>query len=338
MYISSAEISISQTETLLRPIVFIVVSILSGIPILFVYKKLKNSETIKKDFTDSAFYKMIAVVYTLVFLFGIIRTAARFDLFASSELFPGTEMTIFIIVLIVVCALLSLLGLGALSRAGSIFTVVVVTATSFVILSLVDEVDFLNFTPLFEDGVPNFLWDSLLFALQASEIGAITLVLSQLKGNVGKNYILWAVFSGLSFSVILFFVVGTLGAFADTQLFPTYTAVTLAKFGLIERMDALETAIWILCVVVKISFYILITVKCLKKVLVKVSEKILRIAVCVALAVIPAFVSDNIESFGFVSNNILTLVLYAVSVIILPCILLVYYRKVKPYEKISEDI
>ena len=338
MYISSPKIPIAQTETLLRPIVFVVISLVVGLPAYFIYKNnVKNAEKglIVKE---TKFLKITTSLFGAVYFVGALKTILRFDLFASSELFPGSDMSIFLIAIVIVCGVLSTVGLNALCRGSVIFCFIVVSATVFVMVSLVDEFDFLNFTPLFSGGVGQFVTDSFLFAIQATELGAITLFLPQIKGSFKKHYITFVVLSGVAFIGVFAFVIGALGSFADTQLFPTYTAVTLANFGLLERIDALETAIWILCVVVKISFYILITVKCLKKVLVKVSEKILRIAVCVALAVIPAFVSDNIESFGFVSNNILTLVLYAVSVIILPCILLVYYRKVKPYEKISEDI
>ncbi len=333
MYISSPEITISETESLLRPLVFIVISIVAGIPTFLVYKQLKKSDDLKTALCESKFFKVIAVLYGAVYLVGIVRTAARFDLFASSELFPGTEMTLFIIALIVICALLSLLGLGALSRAGVIFVVIVVGATGFVMLSLIEEVDLLNFTPLFQSGALDFIGDSVLLAVQASEIGAIALVLPEIKGNVPKNYILWSVFSGISFTVVLFFVAGTLGVFADTQLFPTYTAVTLAKFGLLERMDALETAIWILCVVEKIAFYFLVITKSFKIIFRKVSKRIICAVTAVLVSIVLAFVSSNLERFSFISYTPVVLAMYVVPVVLLPIATFIYLKKVKSGEK-----
>lgn len=333
MYISSPEITISETDSLLRPLIFIVVSIIAGIPLFLIYNRIKNTDDLLTTLKESKFFKVIAAIYGVVYLIGIIRTAARFDLFASSELFPGTEMTLFIIALIVICALLSLLGLGALSRAGVIFVVIVAGATGFVMLSLLEEVDLLNFTPMFEKGALNFIWDSVLFAVQATEIGAIALVLPEIKGNVRKNYVLWSVFSGLSFIVVLFFVVGTLGVFADTQLFPTYTAVTLAKFGLLERMDALETAIWILCVVEKIAFYFLVITKSFKIVFKKVSKRVICVASAVLVSIVLAFISSNLERFSFISYTPVVLAMYIVPVIVLPVAVIIYLKKVKPGEK-----
>lgn len=338
MYISSPQIPIARTEALLRPVVFIIISLVAGLPAFFIY--INNVKNARKGLVvkETKFLRIATSGFGAVYFVGALKTILRFDLFASSELFPGNDMSIFLIAIVVVCGALSTVGLSAICRGSVIFCFIVVGATFFVMVSLVDEFRLLNFTPLFSDGIGEFAKDSFLFTIQATEIGAVTLFLPRIKGEFKKHYISFVTLSGLAFTAILAFVIGTLGSFADTQLFPTYTAVTLANFGLLERIDALETAIWILCVVVKISFYILIVVQSLKKLLPKFSIRVLTVAVCTALAVIPAVISNNIEAFGFISNNVLTFVLYVVGVVILPCVLLVYYRKVRPYEKFEEDI
>lgn len=271
-------------------------------------------------------------------MLGIVRTTARFDLFASSELFPGAEMTLFIISIVIVCALLSLLGLGALSRAGVIFTFIVVCATGFVVLSLLEEISVLNFTPLFQDGLGQFFSDSLLFSLQASEIGVLITVLPEIKGNLKKGFVWWAALSGITFVAVLFFVVGTLGVFADTQLFPTYTAVTLAKFGLLQRMDALETAIWILCVVEKIALYFWVVTKNLKLLFPKVKSSILCLAQVIPVCGVLVFISGNLERFSFVSYTPVVAGMYIIPVIILPVSVLIYLKKVKKSEKSPQQL
>lgn len=336
MYISSPEITISETDSLFRPLVFIAVSIISALPVFFIYKTLGDNEKLYRKLYESKFYKTVALIYSAVYLLGIVRTTARFDLFASSELFPGAEMTLFIISIIIVCAALSLLGLGSLSRAGIIFSFIVVCATGFVMLSLWDEVSVLNFTPLFRDGVVQFFGDSLLFSLQASEIGVLLTVLPHIKGDLKKGFVWWAVLSGITFIAVLFFVVGTLGEFADTQLFPTYTAVTLAKFGLLQRMDALETAIWILCVVEKISLYFWVVTKKLKLVFPKVRRVVLCIAQAIFVGGAIVFISGNLERFSFVSYTPVVVGIYVVPVILLPVAVLIYLKKVKKSEKNSQ--
>ncbi len=336
MYISDRRVSVSQTDALLRPVIFALVSIVAFIPICYLIKKYGLfSEQKRKNFSDSKAFKVISMIYGLTYFFDALITAARFDLFASSELFPGKDMTFFLVGLIVVCCFLSHSGLGGLSRASTIFVIIVVSATTFASFTLIQELDYLNFTPLFENGKTDFIKDSLFFSIQASEIGAIPLVVSNIKGNLKKNYVLWSVLSALSFSVILFFVVGTLGEFADTQLFPSYAAISLSEFGLFERLDALETAIWILCIVVKLTFFVYIIVQTFSFSFKKISKHkfIFSVLVGVVIASILVFVSGNIVRFGFISSAVVAIGVYVVPVIILPAILIgvniIYDRREK---------
>lgn len=325
MYISSSKILIASTDTLFRPLVYILIGAIVIIPTFLLSSKWSRlGEEKQRELKNSKVYKTVSLVYASVYLADAVITTARFDLFASSELFPGSDMTFFIIALVVCCCVLALLGIGGLSRAGTIFTAVVVTATCFVALTLIEEVDLLNFTPVFENGTGKFFSDSLLFSVQASEIGSLLIFMPQIKGNIKKNYGLWLVLGALSFSVVFFFVVGTLGLFADTQLFPTYSAVSLAEFGLFERLDALETAIWILCIVAKLTFYIIIVIKSVGFTVRKLSEKQLAIISAVLISTVIIFVSYDVERFGFISSTSVLSVVYAISVLILPMILLIY--------------
>ena len=221
---------------------------------------------------------------------------------------------------------------------GMIFTFIVVCATGFVMLSLLEEISVLNFTPLFQDGLGQFFSDSLLFSLQASEIGVLITVLPEIKGNLKKGFVWWAALSGITFVAVLFFVVGTLGVFADTQLFPTYTAVTLAKFGLLQRMDALETAIWILCVVEKIALYFWVVTKNLKLLFPKVKSSILCLAQVIPVCGVLVFISGNLERFSFVSYTPVVAGMYIIPVILLPVSVLIYLKKVKKSEKSPQQL
>lgn len=334
MYISSSTIMIATAEALLRPLVFAVVSIVAAIPIYFLCKKsdYKDGSMLSGN---SKIYKAVALFYGAVYFIDALMTAGRFDLFASSELFPGTEMTYFIIGLVAVCVALTFCGFPALSRASTIFTFVVVAATLFTCLTLAQEIDLLNFTPLFESGVGKFFSDSILFCVQASEIGAIVIFFPEIEGNVKKHYIWWAILSALSFFFVLFFVTGTLGNFADTQLFPTYSAVSLAKFGLFERLDALETAIWILCVVTKMTLYIMVVVKCVLFAFPRFSQKITAVSVGVIISAVLIYISGNVMNFRFVSYTPLIVGVYIVPVIILPCVLLAanFVKRRKSHEE-----
>lgn len=339
MYISDRRVSVAQTDSILRPIIFAVVSLAVFIPMLCLMKKYGLlSDSKRNEILKSKAFKLVSVVYGIIYFIDALITSARFDLFVSSELFPGRDMTFFLVGLIVVCCFLSRLGLGGLSRASVIFVMIVAFATAFAGATLLQEVDFLNFTPAFENGKADFMKDSLFFSVQASEIGAIPIIASNIKGNLKKHYVVWSILSAVSFSFVLFFVVGTLGAFADTQLFPTYAAVSLAEFGLFERLDALETAIWILCIVVKLTFFIYIIARTFSFSFERVERNSALfsgiVGVIISFAIV--FISGNIERFSFISSTVIAVCVYVIPVIILPILLigvcLLYDRRKKNKE------
>ncbi len=335
MYLSSTKVMMSNTDSVFRPIVFILLSFVFSLPIFSIIKNNQTQPINNPNKTKTL--KIIAFVYATIYFIALLRTVARFDLFASCELFSGSDMTFFMIFIVAICGSLSLLGINSLARSATVFSFIVITTTLFVIISLIEQVDLLNLTPLFKNGLLTFFEECLLFAVQASEIGAIILFLPDIKGDVKKDMKQFIILSGVSFSVIMFFVVGSMGAFADTQLFPTYTAVTLANFGALERLDALETAIWILCVVVKITFYILIVSKSLKYCFSKIKIKYITAIVCTFVIFIIFLISKDVEKFFIVVSQYVIFGVYVTSVIILPVSLLLLKRKGKLCEKHNEN-
>ena len=103
-------------------------------------------------------------------------------------------------------------------------------------------------------------------------------------------------------------------------------------------VDALETAIWILCIVVKLTFFIYIIVQSFSFSFKKINKhrKIFSAFIGGVIAVILIFVSGNIVRFSFVSSATAAISVYVVPVIILPAILIgvnfIYDRR-KNYEK-----
>ncbi len=317
MYISSPEVTVASMDSLLRPAVFAVLSIFAMIPVFLIRKKGYLPFNCKSG-EKRGFYVGLSVFYTVIFFVDALITLGKFDLFTSSELFPGADMTFFIVGVALVCGFVAVWGIGALSRASTVFAFLVTVSTAFACVALLKEVDLLNLNPPFEKGAADFLNNGFTFAVQATELGAVLIFLPDISGNLKKNFILWSVLSALFFALFFFFIMTTLGVFADTKLFPVYVAFSLAEFGLFERMDALEIGIWILCIVSKLTFYLIAIVKCLNFTFPKVKKIRISLGCGVILAVIIAFISQNINAFGFVSSKPLTAALYGLSSVILP--------------------
>ncbi|MGN0526031.1 MAG: GerAB/ArcD/ProY family transporter [Acutalibacteraceae bacterium] len=323
MYVSSPQITISSTDTLLRSVVFVIVSFIVILP-TYAFCKVYKKSGLNIENDKSPVLKAVSIFYAVVYFIDGLLTLSRFDFFANSELFSNSNIRIFTIIFVISCCLLALNGLGGLSRASVLFSFVVICATVFMGITLIDKVDLVNFSPLFENGITDFFRDSLFFSLRASEIGAILIFLPEIKGNIKKSYIVWTLLSAVTYVFIMFFVIGSLGSFADMVLFPTFASVTLARFSLFERLDAIETAIWILCAVTKLTFFINIILKTVGYTFPKIKKGIISTVVGILMSVYVLFLSGNIERFEILSNTALTVALYIVPIIVLPCVLLIY--------------
>lgn len=256
LYIADSPAEPSGTDAVLRPLVFLAVNLAAALP-LFRLKKAVGNQSIGEALhaRSPVAARVIAAVYALVYTAAALRTAVRFELFAGSEMFPDKRMTCFAVLLAAVCAVLGGADFAATARASLLLAGGVVLAAAGVGVLLLPQVDFLNFTPPFENGFGRFLSDSLSTSLFAAEAGTLPFFFGRVKGNLKRGYRIGAVLVTVLFAGVSFVVFGTLGPFAESRLFPTCTAVTLAKIGLFKRLDSVETAVWVSCVLVKMTLF-----------------------------------------------------------------------------------
>ena len=338
MVMSSGSFETGSSESILRPFVFAAVN-LTGFVFTGGFIKVSGGENIlsylkKRSRVLSA---AAAAVYALIFLYGLIRTAARFDLFASSEMFAQNDTALFSVLILFLCALLSLRGLSALCRAGTVFCIAVAAGTlAVIILSVADNFDFLNFAPLNKAGAEEFLPDALAYACYPVETGAILLFCDRLTGKPKKGFFIWLAVSTVSLFLLAFCVVGTLGAFADTQLFPVYALSTVHGIGLLERLDAVETAVWMLCIVCKTVFYFIITGECLHSLLPGIPRAAAVLCAAAAVSAASVVISGRVGLFGFLSIGVQTTVSYCICVLVLPVFGMIFGKLIKPKKRGGE--
>ncbi len=238
MYMSAAGVKIGETSALLKPVIFAAANILAFIPVWLYLKNEKTKNILESSAEFSKTLSVIfAVIYIAAFFLVLAETAARFDLYISSEVFPETNMAFYIVALVVICAALSLLGIGALSRGAVIFVILVGAAMVYLLINSFGNIDFLNFAPLGTIVGREFSANNLSSCFAAAEAGAVVLYISEIKGKLTKSYLLWILIISASIFVILFALIGALGLYADTQLFPVYSLSVLSSGEAFQRLD-----------------------------------------------------------------------------------------------------
>lgn len=147
------EIALSS-DLLVQAFLYPLGMIISALPLYALYQARPDWDIFDCAYRISpVLSKILAVLYALFFLFVALLSVTRFDLFATSRLFPDSDFTIFLLIIILISCAAAGFGLEALGRLSGLAVLLVAVTLGFVIAVLLPRFEPLNFTPLFYDGV-----------------------------------------------------------------------------------------------------------------------------------------------------------------------------------------
>lgn len=324
------------TDYLFRVFFYGLFVFISAIPVYLIVKKNTSINILDKSVCISPMFgKAVAFIYAVTFIYTILGTMARFDLFATSVIFPKTNFTGFLIVIIVACMLAAIIGVESIARSSPFVFLVFIISFIAVIFSVYKYVDFTNFSPVFYNGAGSTLKSSFVSVPRTMELAAVLVLMSKIKGNIRKGLTFWMIGVILFQVVLIFLIIGVTGEYLKTQLFPAYTLAVVAEYGFLQRIDVLLTSTWILCVYIKISIMLYVFKDCMKILISDKYEKMYIVVLSIIVSIITLFLNPKAYSINYLLNPIIPWVLYSLSVIIIPCIVLIYERVkgVKIYEK-----
>ena len=336
MFVSTTLIDLGTTDAVLFPTVFGILSLITIIP-TFAFCKKSNGESVliatrkrNKLFSDIIAFSYIVLVFIL-----LLRTLARLDLFVSSEVFPENTMTFLIVSIVIVSVFLSLLDIGALSRASTIFLVMVTLSVSVVVTSAFSNIETVNIVPLFMNGETEFIKQALSYSVFFPESACLILFLSNIKGNIKKGYYLYILLLVLSLTIVSFTVVGALGEFSNTQLFPAFAISSVGEFRVLERFESIQSSVWTVCIIAKTTLQIMIISNCIRHLFPKIKWWTPNALIGVAATAFIIYISQGVTRFSFVSSQIWVTVTYILLVVVLPLVSLLSILKKKRGENLA---
>ena len=134
----------------------------------------------------------------------------------------------------------------------------VIISVSVVITAAFSNIETYNIQPLFINGPGVFLKQALSYSVFFPETACLVLFLSHMKGDIKKGYFVYICSLVLSLSVVAFTVVGALGEFCNTQLFPAFAISSVGEFRILERFESIQSSVWTTCIVAKTTLQIMI--------------------------------------------------------------------------------
>lgn len=327
-YLSSYTENIRLSDMLVQPIFRIVIGTLIMLPVFRLYRKHRDKNILELlNEKSQTLAKVVSILFLIYFFYFTVVTLARLDLFAGTIVFPETDVEYMLIFAIILCCYGAYLGLEPLGRSSVISSVLVIPALIFIMLTLVDKVDFLNLTPIFYNGVMPVVRVAVDSVGQTVEYGIIALMLPRVTGKWRKGYFIW-LFSQVSLMAIMFFFACTvMGNFASTQLFPFHTMASLAEFSMFTRLDAIFTSVWIMCAFIKAGLLIFLQTDILTTYFGRFKRVYYIVAIGILTIIANLFISQQVRWFNIADNSIIKIFITGLSVFIIPLFILITGRK-----------
>lgn len=237
------------------------------------------------------FFILLYVAYYLIISF---HTLAVFNNFILSAVNPPISLPLLSAILLSSACYGAYKGLEALARTSSFILMSTAFSILFLGISLFSSIEIINFRPLMYNGTESAIEGIVYMLSQSSCIAALAVLFPMAKGNHKLGIVIWNFGVYSVFSLVIFLIIGTMGDFAGTQLFPVYTAAGIGKFGSFRHLDSLYLGIWVSGIFLKLSLFLLLSGEGVKKIWGERARKISIIIFSFIMALFPFF-SENLN-------------------------------------------
>jgi len=305
------------------------------LPVYFLYKLDKNSDIIEKfTFIFKKTGIIFAFIYIIYFLLVNCYSLSSFNIFMTNAMNPDISAWLVSISVVLAACYGANKGIEGLARTCGVVLVMIIISLVFLICALLPEVDEINYTNFFQDG---FLQSSKGILMNISQnfcIPALGILLPMAKGNIKKNIFFWNFYIHVIWINVIFLLVGSLGDYLKTQIFPVYTAVSISKIGALKRLDAIYLGLWTMALFCKISLFLFLISQIFNKLF---GEKAKKISLYSSACFIIIFSSIFFEN-NFLYNLNFLFIFNILTAFILPGILLLIFKNknIKNFNKSGE--
>ena len=246
-----------------------------------------------------------SVVFALAFFLFLCGVGAKcvseFDAFLLNEVFPDASHFVIITLLVLACAYGAFLGIEALGRFANLVFFFTCFSVLLILISLLGKFDLLNFGITQKEEIGTIFMQSFRYASSNPELVTVLLITPVVNKKLRKGFALWNLLALILVEGIAFSVIGTLGDYAQVQLYPYYRAATVAEISVLKRLDAAHLCVWILVAFTKITYYLLLTKNVLDTLIRKSAKKfslIVSAMLLFVLSVLTVFGSEFAKNLG----------------------------------------
>lgn len=314
----------SMCDLILSAIIAFLFTFLFIIPIYKLYDCSGNLNIVQYSFNLVGKVGIIfSLVYAIYFLFTCAYSLSLFNIFVGNIISPEISLMVLSLAIVLASCYGAFKGIEAIARSAGVIFILICIAIIFIVIALVPKIDNINYEPIMYNGPCEMINGTVLMISQTACIPALAMLLPSAKGDVKKGFVWWNLFVYLSVLIMIIVIVGALGDYLKTQMFPVYSAINISEIGILKHLDSLYLGIWTSGLFIKISLFLYIFALCIKKVW---GEKVSRWSILIG-GFLVAVLSVLASGYRMISNILFDLKFsfgFTVLVsVILPTVLLI---------------
>ncbi len=260
----------SLLTTILAVWVSVPLQLICLTPALLLFKQ-SNYENLL-DYTmkqSKLLYYVWALFLMIFFIFMSIYIFTTFEDFLTTTMY-SRQGTISLTLPIIICAFLSLhYGMTGLLKMASISAAFIAVTTFLILCLALPDGSFYNIRPVIQTPLKTLGYSSLFVTLRNFELIPLLYIGLKVKEHVHCAIKRYLYLSTLIITFILFTILYVLGDYVRYQIYPLYALTSFVDFSIFQRLDSLYAIIWIVAAFAKVSFYLLLGVDVLKRILPK---------------------------------------------------------------------
>lgn len=226
----------------------------------------KNGPRTLLDVTDclsGTLTKICSVLFSGYALWVAALGEARFTLLTGTVLLRGTSNFWPVLLLTLTAGIVVLKGMEAIGRTAGVIAAVLIAAIVFVLCSTADRFDITNLEIPLRDGFISFALNGFRAVARTPEFFILLLIGDSVSENMKRGIPIFLTFFGITAGIVFLFITGVLGQYGELQILPLYTLTSLAKSGVLERLDTLLCGLWVLCAVLRSAIFLWVAMKTL---------------------------------------------------------------------------
>lgn len=264
MYSPKGQTGIDSLSFMISELISVPLVFLTLFPFYYITNKQNNSNIITCSFKlNKAWGKITSILYWLYMMFVAVNTIANFEFFLSTAIYPQSNSTSFILIMMAVILYACLLGIEPIARLAGFVIIIVVISLLFILIPLFGEAKLYHLH--FSSPVNIKIIASTIYMTTISNNDFVLLLLlnditdNKLKKPLKKYIGLIVIF----YELIAFVTAVTFGSYGKTILFPLYSLSAISEISILERMDSIHMMIWVFVAFLKACVFLFVSAQIL---------------------------------------------------------------------------